>query len=770
MQLTKKNILAFLKQQDGSTQFASILRYFGGRHVKGVLKQMLEDMADDGEVVRFKGNSYALTASVKSIRGRLSMHRDGYGFVTPEGGGEDIFIPSRDMKNAMHGDLVEVRAEKSRMGGNKQQGRVVAVSDRATTRVVGRYEETRRGAIVIPEEQRLHTVILIPSKGRGLAQDGHQVVAELTSYPVGGRPAEGRIIEVLGWPDDPEVEVQSAIRRFDLPHLFSKDAISEAEGISESVSREELQGRVDLRHMQTVTIDGETAKDFDDAVALKLEGNNFRLWVSIADVSHYVKPDSPLDRDAYLRGTSVYFPDRCIPMLPERLSNGICSLNPKVDRLTMTAEMLFSNQGKLLESSFYPSVIRSTARLTYTLVRQIIVDQDQQAVEENRELAGMLNQMKELALILMKMRQTRGSIDFDLPEPEIIIGLTGQTEGIIRAERNLAHQLIEEFMLAANEAVAAFITAREIPFLYRIHENPDPAKLQNFQEFIYGFGYEFALVDERVNPKELQRLLAEAEGKPEERMLNYALLRCMKQARYAAENLGHFGLASRCYCHFTSPIRRYPDLAVHRILKAALMHNDQKQSSKADKQLSLATRNLSETAEHTSKRERVAMEAERDIVELKKIQFMQQHVGDEFDGYIAGVTGFGFFVELDQFFVEGLVHISTLEDDIYTYLEKQHALMGRRLKRVLRIGDKARVKVAAVNPATRRIEFILAGHSPAVHTAHMSEHIRPEDEYQRIPIKGKRPRAAIASKQDRSPGNQSTSKQRNKTGTGKRHR
>jgi ribonuclease R len=738
MQLTKKNILALLKEQDGAIHFAGLLREFGGRHIKHELKRMLDDMADDGEIVKFKGNSYSLAGSGKSIRGTLSTHRDGYGFVAPEGGGEDIFIPQRHMKSAMHGDTVEVRAERSRMGGGKLEGRITAISQRASSRIVGRYEETRRGAIVIPEETRLNLVVAIPPKGRGTAEDGHQVVVELTGYPIGGRPAEGRIVEVLGWPDDPEVEVQSAIRRFDLPHVFGKDALAEAEAVPDSVSKEDLKGRVDLRSMPTVTIDGETARDFDDAVALRREGANCRLWVSIADVSQYVRPGSALDRDAYLRGTSVYFPDRCIPMLPERLSNGICSLNPAVDRLTMTAEMLFDKNGSMLESSFYPSIIKSSARLTYTIVKQIIVDNDPQVTGKHRPLAPMLLEMKELALCLQAMRRKRGSIDFDLPEPEVIIGLTGQTEGIIRAERNLAHQLIEEFMLAANEAVAAYITGRDIPFLYRIHENPDPAKLINFQEFVYGFGYEFPLVDERVNPADLQRLLSQAEGKPEERMVNYALLRCMKQARYAAENLGHFGLASKCYCHFTSPIRRYPDLVVHRILKAALVAAEKTESTKAVKQLSIATTRLGEIAEHTSKRERVAMEAERDVIELKKVQYMQQHLGDEFNGFITGVTGFGLFVELEELFVEGLVHITTLDDDLYSYMEKQHSLIGRRSKQVFRIGDAARVRVAAVVPATRRIEFVLVEHIASATPARPGGVITPHEEYPRIPLRGKR--------------------------------
>jgi ribonuclease R len=738
MTVSKKQILALLKEFGGSVHFSTLVREFGGRHLKRELKNLLEDMADNGEVARLKGNSYVLPGEVKTVRGRISVHRDGYGFVVPEGGGEDIFIPGKFMKGALHGDLVEATAGQSRMGGNKLDGRIVAVVERATTRIVGRYEESRRGAVVISDDQRLNLVAAIPPKGRAKAEDGQQVVAELTSYPAGGRPAEGRIVEILGWPDDPEVEVQSVIRRFDLPHVFGPDVLAEAGTIPETVALDDVKGRIDLRAMTTVTIDGETARDFDDAVSLRREGANFRLWVSIADVSAYVRPGSPLDREAYLRGTSVYFPDRCIPMLPERLSNGICSLNPQVERLTMTAEMLFDNTGAMVESAFYPSVIKSTARLTYTIVRQIIVDNDLEVADKHRPLTPMLGEMKELALILMGMRRKRGSIDFDLPEPEIVIGLTGRTEGIIRAERNLAHQLIEEFMLAANEAVARFVTSRAIPFLYRIHENPDPAKLRDFQEFIYGFGYEFALAEDRVNPAELQRLLAQAEGRPEERMLNYALLRCMKQARYAAENLGHFGLASACYCHFTSPIRRYPDLVVHRILKATLAQNENKGDKRVEKLLAIATERLGEVAEHTSKRERVAMEAERDVVEMKKVQYMQQHLGEEFDGYISGVTGFGFFVELEELFVEGLVHISTLNDDLYSYQEKQHSLVGSRLRRVFRIGDKARVTVAAVSPATRRIEFTLAAHTSSPPPARAVVPASATEEYPRIPVRGKK--------------------------------
>lgn len=740
MRLAKKELLELLSREEQALHFASLLRALGGRSIKNELKRLIDDLVASGEVTRLRGNRYSLPGADtgSTTHGTISVHRDGYGFVAPEGDGEDIFVPAKATGSALHGDKVSVRTEKSRFGRGKLEGRVVAVLERANSRIVGRLEESRRGAILVPEDIRIGAFFTVPAKAKGAAVDGQQVVIEVTSWPAGGRPPEGKVIEVLGWPDDPQVEVQTVIRRFNLPHVFEPATLAEAEAIPDKISKDDLLGRVDLRKLPTVTIDGETAKDFDDAVSLRPEGDGWRLWVSIADVSNYVKPGSALDQEAYLRGTSVYFPDRCIPMLPERLSNGICSLNPHVDRLTMTAEMLFNRSGSMVESRFYPSVIKSDARLTYTLVKQLIIDGDEKGLGNQRDIVPMVLQMKELALVLMGMRRARGSIDFDLPEPEIIIGLTGQTEAIIRSERNLAHQLIEEFMLAANEAVARFVTEQELPFIYRIHEAPDPTKLSDFRDFILPFGFSLELQGDKVAPSALQQLIAAADGKPEERMVNYGLLRCMKQARYAAINLGHFGLASDCYTHFTSPIRRYPDLIVHRLLRLTLSHAEGGLNKQQQRELDRIGASLAEAAEHTSKRERVAMEAERDIVELKKLQFMQERIGQEFDGFIAGVAGFGCFVELTEVFVEGLVHLSTLVDDLYRFEEKDHALVGRRGK-VLRIGDPVRVRIVAVNPQARRIEFVLVNHAPARHDAP-----RPGsaaiDEYPRIPVKGKRPK------------------------------
>lgn len=641
-----------------------------------------------------------------AISGKLSMHRDGYGFVTPESGGPDIFIPARELRGNLNGDILEIIVSSIPDGG-RSEGRVVRTLKRGQQRVVGRYELYRSAGRVVPDDPRLSQAIAIPAQASGKAQSGQVVVVELTSYPSERKPAIGRISEVLGWPDDPNVEVLSVIRKYELPSEFPADTLAEARKVK-AVSELELAGRTDLRGLRIVTIDGETARDFDDAVSVVREdGGSIRLRVSIADVSHYVRPGSPLDREAYLRGTSVYFPDRCLPMLPEHLSNGICSLNPDEDRLTLTAEMLFDRDGKRMEACFYPSIIRSAARLTYTQVARVLEKNDSGSVKGVAGLLEDLKLMEELALRLMKRRNDRGSIDFDLPEPEIVIDMTtGNTVAIARSERNIAHRLIEEFMLAANEAVAGYLEGKGIPALYRIHEPPAPEKITVFAELAAGFGHYLDAPAGVVTGVELQRLLAGTVGRPEELMLNRVLLRSMKQARYAAENLGHYGLASPTYTHFTSPIRRYPDLVVHRILTAVLSGEMSRQ------EIARLEEVLPETGAHTSKRERVAMEAERELVELKRLQFMRGHLGGEFDGFIIGVTGTGFFVELDEFFVEGMVPLAGIEDDYYVFVEKVHALVGRNSRRMFRIGDRVRVLVASVSIEQRRIEFSLREHIP----------------------------------------------------------
>jgi len=665
----------------------------------------------------------------KRLTGRLMVHRDGYGFVTPENGGDDVFIPARYLRGNLHGDKVEVELE-PRAGAGKREGRVVRTLQQGVTRVVGRYRQGERDGVVSPDEQRIGD-ILIPAAASAGAKAGQVVVAELTAYPGERRPPIARITEILGFPDEPEVEVLSVIRRFELPHEFPPAVLAEARTVPQLPAEADLAGRTDLRGRVTVTIDGETARDFDDAVAVEREGANIRLWVSIADVSHYVRPGSPLDREAYLRGTSVYFPDRCIPMLPEELSNGICSLNPAVERLTLTAEMLFSPAGERIAATFYPSVIKSAARLTYTVVSRIVEHDDQEAKLAHRALVPHLMLMKELALILTERRSSRGSIDFDLPEPEIILDLQGETTAILRSERNLAHRIIEEFMLAANEAVATRLEELELPSLHRIHEPPDQAKLEALAEFLGPLGYSLAGEGGVIGSVEIQRLLATASGKPEERLVNRLLLRSMKQARYAAENPGHFGLASPCYTHFTSPIRRYPDLVVHRTLKWALQAGSGRRGRLRGGPFPGYPEKLPEIGEDTSRCERTAMEAERDLLELKKVQFMADKIGEEYDGFVDGVTAYGLFVELEEIFVDGMVHISTLPQDFYRFLETEHTLVGERSGTRYRIGDRVRVVVAAVSPERRQIEFTLAGVTPPVRAA--------GEEYVRRPVKGKKP-------------------------------
>ncbi|WP_298270934.1 ribonuclease R [Geobacter sp.] len=729
MKQKRETVERFVREQGGMVEFRELMRAFGVSKAHRLnFKEFVDRLVTEGALVKLKGNRYGLAGAEDRIVGRLSCHRDGYGFVTPEGGGDDVYIPARSLRGNMHGDLVEVRVEVLK-GGGKKEGRIVRTLERGLKKVVGRFQALKGFGVLIPDDTRLTQEIVIPQKWSAGARNGQVVSAEIVVYPTERAKAEGRIIEILGNPEDPEVEVRTIVARHELPFEFPADVLAEARAVAQTVSESEARRRIDLRERLTVTIDGETARDFDDAVSvLKERGGNIRLWVSIADVSHYVRPGSPLDREAYLRGTSVYFPDRCIPMLPEELSNGICSLNPRVERLTLTAEMLFTRTATLKEASFYPSVIRSAARLTYTTVRRILVDGDPEAIEANRHLVADLTVMKELAERLMVKRRKRGSIDFDLPEPQIVLDLQGQTEAIVRAERNLAHRIIEEFMLAANEAVASHVEARGISFLYRVHEPPDPAKLADFQEFIFNFGFHFRLEEGKVDPGELQRLIDEAEGKPEERMVNEVLLRCMKQARYSHENLGHFGLAARCYTHFTSPIRRYPDLVVHRILKALLA------GKLTEKDIERLESTLPETAEQTSRRERVAMEAEREIVALKKVQFMRERIGEAYDGYITGVSSYGFFVELVDLFVEGMVHVSTMGDDFYRYVEKQHALVGERSREMYRIGDRVRVVVAGASVERKQVEFVLAG----LHEAR--EGGEAEEEYPRVPIRGKLPK------------------------------
>jgi len=660
----------------------------------------LRQLCREGKLVRLKKNHYALPEAQNCVTGRVQAHPDGYGFLIPdEKGREDVYLNRREMRRVMHGDRVAVRIDRKKSGG--AEAHIAQILERGQKRILGTYEEFEGKSFLVPMDLRIAPAI--PLAGGGTRPDkGKVIAAEIVRYATSLSSPQAKILETLGDPDDPEVQTQAVIFRYGLPTAFTPETRREAAQCARMIGAEELESRTDLRSHPTVTIDGERARDFDDAVSVQRNNGFYRLYVSIADVSHYVKPETALDGEAYQRGTSVYFPDRALPMLPEELSNGICSLNPGEERLTKTALLEIDAAGEILRSQFFDSIIRSDARMTYTEVRRILVDRDQECMERYRGLVDHFKLMEELALILWESRRSRGNLDFDLPEAEIILDLQGMPENIVRAERNIAHRIIEEFMIAANEAVARRLKEKDFPSLYRVHEGPDPESLHALSPFLLSLGYRLPLKREKIAPKELQRLLEACRGKPEERVLNRVLLRVMKQAHYQPENIGHFGLASTCYTHFTSPIRRYPDLIVHRMLANVLREKKLKPKERDD-----LDSYLEEAGKHTSERERIAMDAEREMVDLKKAQFMMDKIGLEFPGFITSLASFGFFVELESYFIEGLVKLSSLKDDAYQYYEKEYLVKGRRTGRTFRLGDPARIKVIRVNAFRSEIDFEL---------------------------------------------------------------
>ncbi len=674
------------------------------------IKRVLNELVLKGEVIKTRGNRFGLPEKMELETGTLQAHPQGYGFVIPEKPGRtDVYISAKGRLDAMDGDKVVARiaspAGRKKPAG-KREGVIIRILERAHTKVVGTYDipEARTGGVgfVTPSNTRLAQDVIISPENAGGARPGAIVSAQIIAYPMRGRPPEGRIIRVIGEPGQPGIESELIIEEYELPVEFSPAVLQEASDIPQQVTAAMCRGRRDLRALPTVTIDGEKARDFDDAISIEKIKTGYRLWVHIADVAHYVKENTLLDQEAYQRGTSVYLPDRAIPMLPTPLSNGICSLNPDVDRLTLTAEMDISPAGNILAYDIYESVIKSAERMTYTAVREILVDRDPAQRKRYARLLREFGLMDELMEILRARRIKRGSIDFDLPEPQIVLDLQGRLTDIIRAERNRAHQIVEEFMLAANETIAAHVEEMEVPFIYRIHEEPDEDKITDLADFLSSLGISFP-VEKKLKSSYLQKAINQVKGTPEEVLVNTVVLRSMKQARYSPENVGHFGLAAKSYTHFTSPIRRYPDLIVHRVLKAGL-----RGALKKPEVIERLDETLPEAAAHCSLRERTAMEAERDVVTMLKLDFMKDKLGETFDGIITGAAQFGFFVQLTGLFVEGMVHISTLIDDYYHYEEKKHCLRGERTKRVYRIGDRVRVRLDKVDRDRKRIDFSLS--------------------------------------------------------------
>ena len=667
-------------------------------------KRSLRQLVNDGALIQIKGNRYGLPDRMDLVVGKLDGHPSGFGFVAPErpveGLARDIYVAEHNMQEAMHGDRVVVRIERYREDG-RAEGKIVQVLERAATTVVGRYVVDASGlGFVSPFDKRLTTDIQIPRGETRDAEPGEMVTVEVTRWPTPTRGPAGRIVEVLGDINDPGVDTEIILRKHGIPDEHSPEAIAEAKRIGSAVKEKDIAGRTDFRDRAVVTIDGEHARDFDDAISIeKLKNGHYWLGVHIADVAHYVQEGGALDQDAYERGTSVYFPERAVHMFPSELATGLCSLNPHVDRLVQSCLMEVTPRGDVVRYEMHDGVIRSDARMTYTAVNAILTEKDPETIRQYRQLVPVFELMRELFEILNARRHRRGSVDFDLPEAQVILNEEGFIEDIVASERNVAHRLIEEFMLLANETVAGHLESHGMPALYRIHEPPDPLKVLQFEEFISGFGFSLGAPEGAVRPKHFQKLVEKIRGVPAERPIAFLMLRTMQKARYDAMNVGHFGLAAETYTHFTSPIRRYPDLVVHRLLR------EQRHTKVSDERKAELDEDLPEVGRHTSEMERRAAEAEREILQWKKVRFMADKVGDVFDGYITGVAPFGMFVELIEHYVEGLVHVSTMADDYYRYREQSHALFGENTKKTYRLGDQVRVQIVRVDMERRQIDL-----------------------------------------------------------------
>lgn len=664
------------------------------------LREVLNSLEEDGKIYLSKRGKYC-KGEAKHLTGTFRASLRGFGFVVTEDGNPDVYISEADVNGAFDGDQVELVITKENQGQKRsREGRIVRITARGLTKVVGLFQkkEQQSYGFVLPDNQRFPYDIFVPADKAKGAVSGHKVVVELTSYGEAGRKPEGRVTEIIGHVSDPGTDIMSIVKGYDLPVEFSEKLLSQAERVAKEVSPADMAGRKDLRGWQMVTIDGEDAKDLDDAVSLTREGENYVLGVHIADVANYVQENSALDREARERGTSVYLADRVIPMLPHKLSNGICSLNAGEDRLALSCIMTVNQKGLVVSHEIAETVIHVDARMTYTSVKKILEDRDFKELERYQEFVPLFQRMEELSLILRGRRMRRGSIDFDFPETKMVLDEEGKPLELRPYERNVATKLIEDFMLLANETVAEDYYWQELPFVYRTHEPPDEEKIRTLATFINNFGYSMHVGVNELRPKEIQKLLAKVEDTPQEALICRLALRSMKQARYMPENIGHFGLAANYYTHFTSPIRRYPDLQIHRIIK------DNLRGRMDEEKLAHYQSILPEVAKHSSEMERRAEEAERETVKLKKVEYMQQYIGEEFEGVISGMTKWGMYVELPNT-VEGLVHVANMTDDHYDYYEERYELAGSHTGKVYKLGQKVRVRVLDANRMLRTIDF-----------------------------------------------------------------
>ncbi len=659
--------------------------------------KILDSLEKEGLLIKTANERYATINNDYLVVGKLQGNERGFGFVMADDKSrDDLFIPAESMAGAMHGDRVVANVLKKSLNDRRDEGEIIRILERENKFIVGTFEESKSFGFLIPDDKKIAYDIFIPKGSFGEAKNRHKVVVEITSWPEARRNPEGKVIEVLGYLDEKGTDILSIIRQFKLPEEFPERIRDIASSIEETISPKDLEGREDLRDLKTFTIDGPDAKDLDDAISIEvLENGNYYLGVHIADVAHYVKENSPLDKEAYNRGNSVYLIDRVVPMLPKELSNGICSLNPNEDRLTLSVMMEINKKGNVVNHKIIETVINSKARLIYDDVSDYLED-DEAAKEKLKDLLTELDNMKELAKILNEKRDYRGSIDFDFPETMIILDDNGIPIDIMKMDRRIANRIIEEFMLVTNETVAEEYFWAEIPFLYRIHEEPSEEKLNDFGKFIHNFGYR--LKGKEIHPKELQLLTKDIKGKKEEIVISTLLLRSLKKAKYSNEPDIHFGLASKYYSHFTAPIRRYPDLAIHRIIKDNL-----KGKLSRDKQRILEDK-LPEVADHTSMTERRAEEAEREVEDMKKAQYMSDKIGEKYEGIISSLTSFGIFVQLENT-IEGLIHFSNMLDDYYNFDEENYYIIGERSKKIYRLGDVVTIEVVGADPLKRNIDF-----------------------------------------------------------------
>ncbi|MCT4685938.1 ribonuclease R [Vallitalea sp.] len=677
-----------------------LLSINGDEEKRAILEETLEQLITEGKIIKTKRGKYARPEAVNMIVGKFIAHAKGFGFVEIEGEENDIFIPAPYINGAFNNDTVAIKLIRRDSKGKRKEGEVIKIIKRNDRDIIGTYQKSKNFGFVVADNKKFTKDIFISKNKSKGAVSGHKVVVKITDWGNERRNPEGEIIEIIGHINDPGTDILSIVKSYELPMQFPDVVMNQLDYIPSEVTEEDKAFRLDLREVQMVTIDGEDAKDLDDAITIqKNEDDTFTLGVHIADVTNYVTEGSPLDVEALKRGTSVYLVDRVIPMLPHKLSNGICSLNMGTDRLALSCLMDIDKKGNVVNHKIAETLINVDRRMTYTNVRKILVDKDQEVISEYRDFVKMFEEMEELAAILRGKRKRRGSIDFDFPETKVILNEKGEPIDIIPYDRNVATKIIEEFMLLANETIAEDFFWQELPFVYRTHEEPDPERLATLGSFIHNFGYNIKGEGE-IHPKEIQKLLIEIEGKPEEAIISRLALRSMKRACYTVTGDGHYGLATKYYTHFTSPIRRYPDLQIHRIIKENL------NGKMEEKRIRHYNAILPNVAKQTSETERTAEEAERETIKLKKVQYMEKHIGEKFEGVISGVTAWGLYVELPNT-VEGLVHVTTLDDDYYIFDEKKHIFIGEQTSKIYRMGEPVKIAVLSVNKVERTIDFEL---------------------------------------------------------------